>query len=118
MNRQGYEVLVERESKGYSEWGDDKMERIEKVDRPEGVSYLDLHTKNFVEAIQKNDASILKTPIESGSIAAINAQMGNIAYKTGQKLYWDATAGKFIKNKAANKLIKANYQNGWKLPKL
>jgi predicted dehydrogenase len=119
LNREGYEVLVEYESLGYSKEGKAMMEEgIGKVNRPEGVSYLDLHTKNFVEALQANNASKLNTPIKSGSVAAINAQMGNIAYKTGKKLYWDATKGKFKKNRAANKLIKAKYHNGWKLPSL
>ncbi len=42
--------------------------------------------------------------------------MGNIAYKTGDKVFWDDEKGNFKKNKAANKLIKAQYNNGWKLP--
>ena len=94
------------------------MESIDAMARPEGVSYLDLHTSNFVEAVKSNDSSKLNTPIESGSIAAINAQMGNIAYKTGQKIYWDAENDQFINNKNANDLINASYQNGWELPKL
>ena len=118
LNRDGYEVLVEKEALGYSSWGDDKMKQIEPVETPEGVSYLDLHTANFIKAIRNNDATILNTPIASGSVAAINAQMGNIAYKVGQKIYWDAKAGNFRDNEAANSLIKANYQNGWELPKI
>ena len=118
LNRDGYEVLVERVSLGYSEWGDDKMTRYDPVDRVEGVNYLQLHTENFVNAIRANDASILNTPIASGSVAAINAQMGNIAYKTGQKIYWDSAKGNFGENQAANELIKARYHNGWELPRI
>lgn len=118
LNRDGYEILVEREAKGYSEWGTDKMERIDAVDRPKDVSYLDLHTANFINAVKANDSSLLNTPIESGSVAAINAQMGNIAYKTGQKLYWDKAKSMFVDNEAANSLMKAQYHNGWKLPKI
>jgi len=118
LNRDGYEVLVEKEGTGYSSWGEDKMKIVAPVETAEEVSYLDLHTANFVDAIRANDSSILNTPIESGSVAAINAQMGNIAYKTGQKIYWNAEAGNFGKHKAANKLIKAKYHNGWKLPKI
>ena len=117
-DRSGFEVLLENEAKGYNEQSTPKMESIDAMARPEGVSYLDLHTSNFVEAVKSNDSSKLNTPIESGSIAAINAQMGNIAYKTGQKIYWDAENGQFINNKNANDLINASYQNGWELPKL
>ena len=82
------------------------------------VNILGLHTQNFVDAIKANDHSMLNTPIESGSVAAINAQMGNIAFKTGEKIYWDRSKGNFGKNKGANKLVKAKYHNGWKLPKV
>jgi len=118
VNRQGYEVMVEKESKGYSAEGEAKMATIEAVERPKHVNYLDLHTQNFIDSIKKGDATNLNTPISSGSVAAINAQMGNIAYKTGSKLNWDASNGSFVKNKEANKLIKATYHNGWKLPVL
>jgi hypothetical protein len=44
--------------------------------------------------------------------------MGNIAYKTGEKIYWDKDKNQFKNNKQANKLLKANYHNGWELPKV
>jgi len=109
VNRGGYEVIIERSAK-------DTMEAIPPKTRPEGVSYLDLHTQNFVEAVRAKNAEILNTPIKSGSIAAINAQMGNIAYKTGEKLFWDAKKNIFKNNDKANALIKAAYHNGWKKP--
>ena len=116
VNRQGYEVLVEKYPRGYAERGDPKMEPIASFKKPKELNYLDLHTKNFTDAIKANDTSALNTPIDSGSVAAINAQMGNIAYKTGEKLFWDTVDGNFKKNKAANKMIGAQYHNGWKLP--
>jgi hypothetical protein len=41
---------------------------------------------------------------------------GNIAYKTGRKVYWDAEKGEFKNAPEANGLMKATYHNGWKLP--
>ena len=118
VNRRGYEVVVEREPKGYSNWGEDKMERIEAFEVQGGVSYLDLHTQNFVEAIKANNPSMLNTHIESGSVAAINAQMGNIAYKTGRQLFWDVASGSFKNDEEANALVKATYHNDWQVPKV
>ena len=118
VDRQGYEVIVERVAQGYSANGKPKMEPIVTYQRPSGANYLNMHTRNFISAIRANDTSRLNTPIDSGSVAAINAQMGNIAYKMGQKIYWDAEKGMFKDNTAANKLIKANYHNNWKLPEL
>ena len=106
VNRDGYEVLVERVPVDYSNYSGNRMEPIAAVKRPEGVSYLDLHTKNFAEAIKANDASILNTPIDKGSLAAINCQMGNIAYKTKRKIYWNQNKGEFTGDSDANKLIR------------
>lgn len=116
VDRGGYEVITERKAEGYSAWSTDKMDPIEPFIRPKEVDYLDLHTQNFIAAVKKNDQSVLNTPIRSGSIAAINAQMGNIAFKTGRKVYWDAKQGNFGSDAEANKLIKPVYHNGWEIP--
>lgn len=116
VDRGGYEVITERQADGYSNWGKEKMQPIEAYVKPNELNYLDLHTQNFVEAIKKNDQSFLNTPIRSGSVAAINAQMGNIAFKTGSKVFWDAKKGNFGDHAEANKLIAAAYHNGWEMP--
>jgi predicted dehydrogenase len=114
VNRQGWEVTPETESKdGIRMY---KIEDLPDQNRPGSANYVYDHAVNFVEAMQKNDASILKCGIETGAIAAINAHMGNVAYKTGRKVYWDAAKGNFKNDEEANRLIKAQYQNGWKLP--
>jgi predicted dehydrogenase len=111
VNRGGWKVIAETE--------DSNGQRVHKVEeiqliKPAGNA-LEIHANNFVQSIFKNDASHLNCGIETGSIAAINAQMGNIAYKTGNKVFWDATKNEFT-NAEANLLMKANYHNGWKLP--
>ncbi|AWW32469.1 gfo/Idh/MocA family oxidoreductase [Echinicola strongylocentroti] len=109
VNRGGWEIIAEKKD------GKSLIEGMARV-KPEGNA-LDKHTVNFVESIKANDASQLHCGIETGSVAAINAHMGNIAYKTGKKIYWDADKGLFT-DKDANKLVTANYHNGWKLPKV
>ena len=116
VDRGGYEVITEHEADGYAKSGRTKMQPIEAYKKPQELNYLDLHTVNFIEAIRKNDQSHLNTPIKSGSVAAINAQMGNIAYRTGTKVYWDAAQGKFKDNNEANKYLSAEYHNGYKMP--
>ena len=95
VDRGGYEVIPERQAAGYDNWGGAKMEPIETYKKPNDLNYLDLATQNFIEAVKKNDQSLLNTPIKSGSVAAINAQMGNIAYRTGSKVFWDIEKGNF-----------------------
>jgi predicted dehydrogenase len=116
VDRGGYEVIIEREAQGYSNWGKNKMNPVEAFRKPDNVNYTDLHTQNFIEAVKKNDQSMLNTPIRSGSIAAINAQMGNIAYRTGSKIFWDEAKGNFKENAEANRYITPVYHNGIKMP--
>ena len=115
VNRGGWEVIPEK----YRE-NDVVKTRIEarKFDKKPEDDYLLFHCQNFVNAIRNNAPDTLNCGIETGSIAAISAQMGNISYKLGRKVFWDDNAGKFINDKEANKLINASYKNGWKLPVL
>jgi len=113
LDRGGWEVIPEYESRG--------KERVPKIepmvhDRG-GLSGLDLHTKNFIEAVKSREASQLNAPIKVGYDAALVSHMGNVAFKTGNRIYWDETAGNF-KNEEANQFLKAKYHNGWKLPSL
>ncbi len=115
LNRDGWELIPEWENKdGLSHY---KMPAIPERKKRGNDNYVEDHARNFVEALQKNDATILNCGIETGSIAAINAHMGNIAFKTGRKIYWDQTNGMFKNDEEANRLIKSNYQNGWELPR-
>src|SRR5690606_10260510 len=110
VNRGGWEVIPAME-------GDKpKVEGMERV-KPDGKSALDLHAINFVDAVTSTDPTKLACGIKTGSVAAINAHMGNIAFKSGEKVFWDAKKEAFTSSKA-NKLMESNYHNGWKLPKV
>ncbi len=114
VDRKGWEVIPEREKDG-----DDWVEKVERMPVREAAgNALDIHAKNFIDAVKANDKNKLNCGIETGSIAAINAHMGNIAYKTGKKIYWNEAGNQFKDNPEANELMQANYHNGWKLPKL
>ena len=41
------------------------------------------HTTNFIEAVRRRDASILKAPIEQGHISSACCHLGNISYRLG-----------------------------------
>jgi hypothetical protein len=46
------------------------------------------------------------------------AQMGNIAYQTGQKLQWDAEKKLFSDKDINKQFLMKEYHNGYKLPKV
>jgi len=114
VNRGGWELFPEA-----AEVDGQRRYRMEALPprRAGDVGALDLHTRNFVEAIRKRDASLLACGLEQGSVAAVNAHMGNIAYKVGRKLHWDPAARSFKGDPQANALLAPRYQNGWTLPK-
>jgi hypothetical protein len=76
---------------------------------------LDRHMVNFISCVRENKPDELNCPLHVGSTAAVNCHMGNIAYKTGNKIYWDQTQNKFT-DKKSNKLIDVKYYNDWELP--
>ena len=115
LDRQGWEVIPEEEFQGWGKEGIDRMEAIP-LQKNQG-SGLDLHTANFIEAVKSRDASSLKAPIKVGYDAALVCHMGNISFKSGSRIYWNKEQGKF-KEKSASKLLKAEYYNGWRLPKI
>lgn len=105
LNRQGWEVLPEgnrMEAVPLQKAKDDGLER---------------HMNNFVEAIFTQNRTILKAPIEAGAHIAILSQMGNIAYRTGKKLYWNKEKQQFS-DKEANRYLAAAYHNGYTYPKI
>lgn len=115
LDRQGWEVIPEEEFQGWGQKGIPKMNGFSHDNA--GLSGLDLHTKNFIDAVKGRDESLLNAPIKVGYDAALVSHMGNVAFKTGDRIYWDVSAGQF-KNEAANTYLKANYKNGWELPVL
>lgn len=77
---------------------------------------LDLHIANFIDCIKSRNKP--NCDIEIGAHIARFAHLGNIAYRLGRKMNWDAENQSFVKDKDANALVKAKYRSPWKLPKI
>ena len=114
LNRDGWEVIPEKEFQGWGKEGIDRMERIP-LKVSDGVNGLDLHTQNFIEAVKTRDSSVLNAPIQVGYDTAVVSHMGNVAYKNGNRIYWDEEKNSFTEEDA-NQFLNATYHNGWKLP--
>ena len=90
------------------------MERIPLTARDNKITGLDLHVINFLECIKTRKKP--NADVEIGAHIAKIAHLGNIAYKTGRKVFWDADNNSFINDPEANKLINAKYRTPWKVP--
>jgi predicted dehydrogenase len=108
LDRGGWEVVEEGRSANKV-----KVERKPKVD-----TGLDKHMENFVSVIRSRKMNDLKCPIQSASHIAVLSQMGNIAFRSGNKLYWDKSKGRFTDEKINRKYLAAPYHNGYKIPKI
>ncbi|MBK1441349.1 Gfo/Idh/MocA family oxidoreductase [Parapedobacter sp. ISTM3] len=104
VDRGGWEVIPEG----------DRMEAVPLQERQDNG--LDMHTANFIDVVRSRKLDALHAPITAGAHIAIFSQMGNIAYRTGEKIYWDAQKGQFS-SREANKLLAAEYHNGYKIPR-
>ncbi|HPG06645.1 MAG: Gfo/Idh/MocA family oxidoreductase [Saprospiraceae bacterium] len=114
VNRGGWEIIPETQYDGDKGMTVYKYPAVPEYNKPGNLNYLDLHTQNFIQAIKNNDPGSLKCGIRTGSVAAINAHMGNIAFKTGRKIYWDSARNQFKNDAEATALIQPTYHNGWK----
>jgi hypothetical protein len=77
---------------------------------------LAMHVKNFVDCIKSRQKTACD--IETARNVAVNSQLGNIALRTGRKLYWNNAANLFENDKEASRFIKPVYQGQWNLPKV
>jgi predicted dehydrogenase len=104
IDRNGWEVFPEKQ-------------RIEAVPLQKNVGVgLDLHVRNFLDCLKNNTPQKLNAGIDIGRNVALVAQMGNIAFRTGEKVFWNNDKQQFS-TATANKLIIPQYNNGFILPK-
>ena len=77
---------------------------------------MDLHVKNFLDCMKSRETP--NASIEIGGHIARVAQLGNIALRTGKKIFWDGEKGEVIGDEKAAELTRASYRAPWKLPGL
>lgn len=108
LNRGGWEVIEEKQSK----------KKVNKPFEKSSDNGLHLHMQNFVSVIKSRKMEDLHCPIQAGAHVATVAQMGNIAFRSGKKLQWDATNNAFTDKDINKQYMMKEYQNGYKLPKV
>jgi len=108
LNRGGWEVIEERQSKS-------------KVSSPLKKSVdngLYKHWENFVSVVKSRKMEELNCSIQAGAHVATVAQMGNISFRSQQKLHWDKAKAKFTDQAINDKYLLKPYHNGYHLPKI
>jgi predicted dehydrogenase len=108
LNRGGWEVMEEKSGKN----------KVAKALAPSTDNGVDKHWINFIEAVRSRKAEMLHCSIQDATHVATVAQMGNISFRSGQRLSWDAAAGKFTDEKINSGYLMKEYHNGYQLPAL
>jgi len=74
------------------------------------------HVRNFLDAVRSRKRESLNQEIESGHISSVMCHAGNIAWRTGKKLRFDAGAETFD-DAAANELLgRDQSREGFEIP--
>ena len=107
IDRGGWEVIPEKVG------GAERMEAVA-LHKSYGEGGLNLHVKNHLECIKSRNPNC-NASIQIGAHIAKFAHLGNIAYRTGKRLYWD---GKTFHDAEADTYLCKTYRAPWELPKI
>lgn len=108
LNRNGWEVIEEKQSEN-------------KVSKPlvkASDNGLNNHMVNFFSCLRSRKKEELACSIQAGAHVATVAQMGNIAFRSGEKLTWDEHTKMFTDKAINDKYLVSAYHNGYTLPKV
>jgi predicted dehydrogenase len=77
---------------------------------------LELHFKNWLDAIRARDKTIQNGPVESGHLASALAHLGNISYRLGRQLDFDPVSESCIGDEDANRMLTRKYRAPYLMP--
>jgi predicted dehydrogenase len=74
------------------------------------------HYQNFVDAIRKNDRSVLTSEIEEGYTSTVLPLIANVSYRVGRALAFDGAKERFVGDDEANRLLADDYREPFVVP--
>jgi predicted dehydrogenase len=121
LDRSGHEIIPDKVVLPYGiklAQGDRPLRKIdlEKSDFKAKDDGGHAHIQNFFDCLRSRERP-------AGDIEVIHrstntTHLGNIAYKIGRKLTWDAESETFKNDPAANALLSRDYRKGYELPEV
>lgn len=75
-----------------------------------------VHVQNFLDCVKSRAKPT--ADVEIGHTSIIPCHLGNIAYKTGRTIKWDAQRERILDDPEASKLLTKEYRGPWRLPKV
>jgi predicted dehydrogenase len=104
LNDAGWELITEPK----------KANTPSQKKRATGEDPRKAHVRNFLDCVSSRKQPVLN--LEIGHRISTLAHLGNIAYRTGDKIKWNGEAEKIVGNHEADKLVGVKYRKPWHLP--
>jgi predicted dehydrogenase len=105
LNDTGWEIITER-----------KQANLDSQKKPGSPDPRPAHVRNFLECVKTRKQPVLNLDL-AHHVSTIS-HLGNIAYRSGQKIVWDATNEKVLGGGEADSQVGVEYRGPWKLPYL
>jgi predicted dehydrogenase len=103
LNDSGWELLIEK-----------KKADLEPGKHQGSPDPRPAHVRNFLDCMKSRQKPVLD--VEIGHQVSGVAHLGNIAYRSGHKIRFDAATERVIDDPAADALVGVKYRQPWKLP--
>jgi predicted dehydrogenase len=107
LDRNGFEVIPETRKQG-----DKQVPRTEPMSRGKSEQHI-AHIRNFLDCVKSRRRP--NSDVEIGHYATATPHLGNIAFRAGRKIRWDAEREQVLGDAEANKLVSKPYRAPWKL---
>jgi predicted dehydrogenase len=105
LNDAGWELTIER-----------KAANLEPQKKKGSGDPRPAHVRNFLDCVKSRQQPALN--LEVAHHVSTVAHLGNIAYRSGHKLVWDAAQERVVDDPVANRLLGVKYRAPWELPYL
>jgi hypothetical protein len=116
VDRLGFEIYPEMKSvSGPGALGKGEVVEGFRMERKEqsAEDATGLHAKNFIECVRSRKQP--NADVRTGHRSSNVAHLGNISYRSGDKIHWDATKEEIVDGPVASKLLARKARKPWDL---
>ena len=114
LDRDGFQVYPEERRSGGRQSSREKVERAPHIEMKSANNEHSDHVRNFLDCIKSRKPPI--SDIEIGHRSTSACLLGNVAYRSQERLVWDITEERLKHGpKEAHNLLSREYREPWKL---
>ncbi|UCF35848.1 MAG: Gfo/Idh/MocA family oxidoreductase [Acidobacteriota bacterium] len=74
--------------------------------------------RRFFNAVRSRKKSDVPVTVEDAHLACLLCQLGNVAYRVGQTLFFDGETETFVNSEEGDRMMKRDYREGFEVPDL